>query len=107
MIEKLTGMMDKDEATTILCEQISALQGIKGKQLAEFLAQRMKTLESDNEATDFSRSLSRCLSGIDSIGGDESADKALVIEDEGMPKDGAVASRQRFSWAEKIQIFQA
>ena len=25
MIEKLTGMMDKDEATTILCEQISAI----------------------------------------------------------------------------------
>ena len=64
----------------------------------------MKTLESDNEATDFSRSLSRCFSGIDSIGGDE---KAEEIVDEGQPKDGSAAARQRFSWAEKIQIFQA
>ena len=102
LIEKLSGMLDKDEATTILCEQISAVQGVKGKQLAEFLAQRMKSLESDNEASDFSRSLSRCFSGISDDIDITTNDKAAAVEDEGQPSDGSAASRQRFSWAEKI-----
>ena len=58
IIEKACGVLPPNEATTILCEQISTIQGVKGKQLAEFLAQRLKTLDSDDAATNFERSFS-------------------------------------------------
>ena len=70
LIERACGELLKDEATTILCEQISTLQGVKGKKLAEFLAQRLKTLDSDNDALDLQRSLSQGFSDFDIQDGD-------------------------------------
>ena len=48
IIEKVCGLVTKEEATAILCEQISAVQNVTGKQLSDFLTQRFKMLESDN-----------------------------------------------------------
>ena len=48
IIEKVCGLVTKEEATSILCEQISAVQNMTGKQLSDFLTQRFKALESDS-----------------------------------------------------------
>ena len=58
LIEKACHNLSKEEATRILCEQISAKQDLQGKQLAELIAQHMKTLESDDQAITLERSLS-------------------------------------------------
>ena len=47
LVEKVCEDLSKEDATTILCEQISAIQGVKGKQLAELLSSKLKQLDSD------------------------------------------------------------
>ena len=48
IIEKACGLVSKEESTTILCEQISAVQNKTGKQLSDFLKTRFNALESDD-----------------------------------------------------------
>ncbi len=98
-VEKICQDLTKEEATTILCEQISAVQGIKGLQLAQYLATQFKSLGSDDDAENFERSLSACLDNIH----DESMATTIADLDSNIPKDAQVeVQRQRFSWAEKM-----
>ena len=103
LIERACGELSKDEATTILCEQISTIQGVKGKQLAEFLSTRLKTLDSDEDAINLQRSFSQAFSDIDII---ESSGSAIGSQVKGDTDESSAAQRQRFSWAEKMQLFQ-
>ena len=65
IIEKVCGLVSKEESTTILCEQISAVQNMTGKQLSDFLTTRFKALESDNQMPDLRRSVSNILGDLD------------------------------------------
>ena len=65
IIEKVCGLVSKEEATTILCEQISAVQNKTGKELSDFLTQRFKALESNDQSPDLRRSVSNILGDID------------------------------------------
>ena len=88
MLEKVCEDLPKEEATTMLCEQISAIQGVKGTQLAELLSQRLRKLGSDSENTSFSRSLSNAFQD--------------VVDNGKQAEDREAMTRLRFSWAEKM-----
>ena len=71
--------------------------------MAEFLVGKLKTLESDDEGLDFSRSLSQGFADLDTSGISMRGTDAI---DQADPSDGKTVTRNRFSWAEKMQIFQ-
>ena len=58
-IEKTTQIVSKEDALTMLIEQVSTITDLKGKDLAEYLQKRVSQMsELDITAVDFSRSLS-------------------------------------------------
>ena len=58
-IEKTTQIVSKEDALTMLIEQVSTITDLKGKDLAEYLQKRLSQMsELDITAVDFSRSLS-------------------------------------------------
>ena len=58
-IEKTTQIVSKEDALTMLIEQVSTITDLKGKELAEYLQKRLSQMtELDSNPVDFSRSLS-------------------------------------------------
>lgn len=89
-----------------MCEQISAVQDLQGKQLAELIANHMKTLGSDDHALTLERSLSQGFTLED--GGNFGSESDIQLNDRensNEERQMSLAQRKRFSWAEKIQLF--
>ena len=101
IIEKVCGLVSKEEATSILCEQISAVQNMTGKQLSDFLTQRFKMIEEAN-GDGLERSVSNVLSEID-LDRDELGDFGDATNIENVDEENKQqAQRKRFSLAEKM-----
>ena len=103
IIEKACGLVSKEESTTILCEQISAVQNKTGKQLSEFLKTRFNALESDDQSPDLRRSVSNILGDLDNELDGDMADEIVAPSIEVVDSEESKrAQRTRFSLAEKM-----
>ena len=102
IVEKICGLVTKEEATSILCEQISAVQNMTGKQLSDFLTQRFKALESNDQSPDLRRSVSNILADVDNELERDMEDERDAPSIENVDEESKRAQRTRFSLAEKM-----